>query len=123
MAEATVLSVTTNSDRAATDDSTENRRRLFDRSGPPVKFGQWPTGDLADLVDRYYEFLQRGVRVNRAFAHAWVAAMTGEFDAVRAQITAVAEALGGQGEATEIWLDDEAKFVKRSMSLSVGALE
>lgn len=86
-----------------------------------MKFGRWPAAGLADLVDRYYEFLRRGLRVNRAFAHAWIAAMTGEFDSGRAPITAVADALGGHGEAIESWLDDEAKIVKRSMNLSAGS--
>ncbi|HEY5845076.1 MAG TPA: hypothetical protein VIU87_27100 [Mycobacterium sp.] len=121
MAESSVLSVTKNSDRAATDDPTESRRPDIDRSGPPVRFVRWPAGNLTDLVDSYYEFLQRGLRVNRAFAHAWFAAMTGEFDSGRAPITAVADALGGHGEAIESWLDDEAKLVKRSMNLSVGS--
>jgi hypothetical protein len=82
----------------------------------PTTVVSGPAELLGRVVDPCYDCLRRGLRVNRALAHAWVAAMTGEFDAGRAQFGAVVDALGGHGEAIEIWWSDQAEAVKRSLN-------
>jgi hypothetical protein len=75
---------------------------------------QWPTGDLGQAWDRYFEYLRQGLDVNQELIRRWVDGLTGVVDAGRGQLTAAADAVFGHGQAIESWLRDETELAEET---------
>lgn len=86
-------------------------------------FSRWPIGDLSQAFERYYEYIQRGVQVNREYAKSWVEVTTTVLDAFRSHTSALGDAARGHGEAVETWIRGEAEVVEKSAQEQAEALE
>jgi len=81
-----------------------------------------PMPDFAEAMNRYFEYLQQGIEINRDFAKRWTGAMTTFSDVLQAQTTSVGDPIRGHREAITEWITGEADTVQKSAKAQVDAI-
>ena len=79
-----------------------------------------PLPDLDQAVDRYFEYLQRGIEVNRDFAKKWTDAVTAVSELAQTQTTALSDAVRGHADAITDWISGEADTAQKSAKCTGG---
>jgi hypothetical protein len=81
-----------------------------------------PLPDLDEAVDRYFEYLQRGIEVNRDFAKKWTDAVTTVSELAQTQTTALSDAVRGHADAITDWISGEADTAQKSAKAQADAI-
>src|SRR3954468_10410887 len=81
-----------------------------------------PMPDLDEAMDRYFEYLQQGIDVNRNFAKKWTGAMSTLSDVLQAQTTSVGDAIRGHSAAITEWITGEADTAQKSARAQADAI-
>lgn len=107
-------------------DATSTARSALEKSAELWKQGEQRFSDQVDTFARlpefdadraariYFDYLQRGLDVNREFARQWVDAVNSLSDIWRSQLTAVSTAAQGHAEAITDWVTGEADTVAQT---------
>jgi len=83
---------------------------------------EWPMPDLDEATDRYFDYLQRGIDVNRNFAKKWSGAIGTVADLLRTQTSSVGEAIRGHAESITDWISGEADTAQKSIREQADAI-
>jgi len=81
-----------------------------------------PMPDLDEAMDRYFEYLQQGIAVNRDFAKKWTGAVNDWSSVLQAQTTSVGDAIRGHSEAITEWISGEADTAQKSARAQADAI-
>ena len=93
--------------------------RLTEQAGVVSKF---PMPDLDEAMDRYFDYLKRGMEVNRDFAKKWTGAVGTWSDLLQVQIGSVGEAVRGHAESITAWVSGEADTAQKSAKAQADAI-
>ncbi len=86
-------------------------------------FGQLPTVDLAQGVERYFEFVQRVVDINRELATSWADAVTSLSGVVREQTEKVGQLVHEQSEKAGELIAEQVDKVESTTGEQVDTVE
>ena len=87
----------------------QSTQRLTEQADAVSKL---PQVDVTEVTRRYFEYLQRGLEVNRDFAVKWAEIVQAWTDVARTQVQATDEAARGHSRAVSDWLAGEAQSVQ-----------
>ncbi|TKV61021.1 hypothetical protein FDO65_05060 [Nakamurella flava] len=80
------------------------------------------TGPFPAAVDRFFEYLQDGVAVNRRIAGKWARAWGSPVDLARVALQTPTDLATGHGRAIGTWLTDETVLAQRGLVDSATAV-
>jgi len=81
-----------------------------------------PTPDLDEATDRYFDYLQRGIEVNRDLAKKWSGAISTLVDLARAQTSSAGEAVRGHAESVTDWISGAVDTAQKSAQEQADAI-
>ena len=93
--------------------------RLSEQAGVVSKL---PLPDLDEAIDRFFEYVQRGIEVNRDFVKKWTGAVTSLSELLRAQTSSVGDAVRGHSEAIGDWIAGAADTAQKSAQAQADAI-
>ena len=102
----------TRSARSAVEKSAEawkqGEQRLAEGVGSLARVPQYDAGRAVEI---YFDYLRRGLEVNRNYVNSWVGSLTSLSEIGRDRLTAAATAAQGHADAISDWITGEVETV------------